>query len=120
MFLGKGVPKICSDFTVEHPCRNAISIKLQSNFIEIALRHGYSPVNLRHIFGAIFPKNTSGWLLLQSESIIVTILPKIKKFRKCIYYSILRYPLLLKNQVGVPLFSFIFLSVLFNHLKINL
>ena len=79
---------VSNKFTGEHPCRNAISIKLQSNFIEIALRHGYSPVNLRHIFGAIFPKNTSGWLLLQSESIIVTILPKIKKFRKCIYYSI--------------------------------
>ena len=32
-------------FTGEHPCRNAISIKLLCNFIEIALRHGCSPVN---------------------------------------------------------------------------
>ena len=32
MFLGKGVLKICSKFTGEHPCRSAISIKLQSNF----------------------------------------------------------------------------------------
>ena len=31
VFLGKGVLKICSKFTGEHPCRNAISIKLQSN-----------------------------------------------------------------------------------------
>ena len=37
VFLGKGVLKICSKFTGEHPCRSAISIKLQCNFIEIAL-----------------------------------------------------------------------------------
>ena len=37
---------------------------LQSNFIEITLRHGCSPVNLLHIFRTLFPKNTSGWLLL--------------------------------------------------------
>ena len=53
VFLGKGVLKICSKFTGEHPCR-----------IEIALRHGCSSVNLLHIFGTPFPKNTSGRLLL--------------------------------------------------------
>ena len=36
----------------------------QSNFIEIALRHGCSPVHLLHIFRTPFPKNTSGRLLL--------------------------------------------------------
>ena len=50
MFLGKGVLKIWSKFTGEHPCRSAISIKLQSNVIEITLPHGCSPVN----FGAYF------------------------------------------------------------------
>ena len=40
VFLRKGVLKICSKFAGEHPRRNAISIKLHSNFIEIALRHG--------------------------------------------------------------------------------
>ena len=35
----------------------------QSNFIEIALRHGRSPVNLLHIFRTSSPKNTSGRLL---------------------------------------------------------
>ena len=60
-FLIKGVLKICSKFTGEHPCRSAISI---SNFIEIALRHGCSPVNLLHIFRTCFPRNTSVWLLL--------------------------------------------------------
>ena len=34
------------------------------NFTEIALRHGYSPVNLMHIFGTPLPKNTSEWLFL--------------------------------------------------------
>ena len=65
LFLGKGVLKICSKFTGEHPYRSAISIKLQRNFIEIALRHGCSPVNLVHIFRTPFPRNTSGWLLLE-------------------------------------------------------
>ena len=40
VFLSKDVLKICSKFKGEHPCRSVISIKLQCNFIEIALRHG--------------------------------------------------------------------------------
>ena len=44
VFLGKVVLEICSKFTGEHPCRSAISIKLQSNFIEITLQHGCFPV----------------------------------------------------------------------------
>ena len=64
VFLGKGVLKICSKFTGEHPYRSAISIKLQRNFIEITLRHGCSPVNLLNIFRTLFTKNTSERLLL--------------------------------------------------------
>ena len=63
MLLGKGVPKICSKFK-EHPCRRVISTKLLCKFIKITLRQGCSPVNLLHIFGTPFRKNTSGWLLL--------------------------------------------------------
>ena len=37
---------------------------LLCNFIEIALQHECSPVNLLHIFRTTFPRNTSGWLLL--------------------------------------------------------
>ena len=59
VFLAKGVLKICSKFTREHPCQNAISIKLFYNFIEIALQHGCSPVNFLHIFITPFPRNTS-------------------------------------------------------------
>ena len=44
------------------PCSQKYA--LQSNFIEILLRHGCSPVNLLHIFRTPF-SNTSGRLLLQ-------------------------------------------------------
>ena len=67
MFLRKSILKIWSKFTGEHPCRSVISIKLQSNFIEITLRHGCSPVNSLHIFRTPFPRNTSGWLLLKEK-----------------------------------------------------
>ena len=56
VFSRKGALKICRKFTGEHTC--------QSAFIEIALWHECSPENLLHIFRKIFPKNTSGWLLL--------------------------------------------------------
>ena len=39
--------------------------KIVSNFIEIILRHGSSPVNLLHIFRTPFSSNTSGWLPLK-------------------------------------------------------
>ena len=79
MFLGKGALKICSKFTGEHPCRSAISIKLQSNFIEIAFRHECSPVNFLHIFRTSFPKNSSGRLLLN----ICSTHLKLKKYLRC-------------------------------------
>ena len=66
MFLVKGVLKINSKFTGDHLCRSVIWIKLLCNFIEISLRHGFSPVNLLHIFSTPFTKNTSGWLFLES------------------------------------------------------
>ena len=40
VFLVKGVLKISSKVTGEHPCRSLISIKLLCNFIEITLRRG--------------------------------------------------------------------------------
>ena len=59
-------PKICSKFTREHPCQSVISITLQSQFIEIILRHGFSPVNLLHIFRTPFDKNIYRGLLVNS------------------------------------------------------
>ena len=67
VFLGKGVLKICNKFTGEHPCRSVISIKMQSNFIEITFRYRCSPVHLLHIFRTSLLKNTSGWLLLKLQ-----------------------------------------------------
>ena len=42
---------------------------LLCNFIEIALRHECSPVNLTHIFRTPFPKNTFEGLLLDVKKI---------------------------------------------------
>ena len=60
MFLKKAVLKICSKFIGEHPCRSVISIELFWKIIDITHKHGYSPVNLLHIFRAPFTKNISG------------------------------------------------------------
>ena len=65
VFLGKGVLKICTKFTGEQPCRSVISIKLLCSFIEITFWHGWSHVNLLHIFRTAFLKNTSGQPLLR-------------------------------------------------------
>ena len=61
VLLGKGVLKIYSKFTGEHPRQSAISIKLERMWV--TLRYGCSPVNLLHIFRTPSPKNTSKWLL---------------------------------------------------------
>ena len=63
VFLGKCVLEICSKFTEEHSCRSVIAVKLLCNFIEIALWHGCSPVNLQQISRTPLPKNTSEGLL---------------------------------------------------------
>ena len=69
MFLEKRVLQICRKFTGEHPCRSVISIKLKSKFSVITLRYGCSPVNFLHICRTPFPKNTSGWLLLNKQNV---------------------------------------------------
>ena len=74
----EGVLKICSKFTGEQPRRSVISIKLQSDYIEITLRHGCSPVNLLNIFRTPFSYNTSGWLLLNNViAEVLDLQPKI-------------------------------------------
>ena len=76
-YVDAGFLKICSKFTGEHLCQSVISIKLLSNFIEIVLRHGCSPVNLLHIFRTPFPRNTFGWLFLLMRHF------HVKFFAKC-------------------------------------
>ena len=58
-------------FTGEHSCQSVISIKLQSKFIEIGIRHGCSPVNMLHIFRKPFPRNTPGWLVLTFSILVL-------------------------------------------------
>ena len=67
VFLGKGVPEICSKFVGKNQCQDVILIKLFCNFIEILLRHGCPLVNLLHIFKTPFAKSTSGRLLLTAR-----------------------------------------------------
>ena len=65
MFFTEAALQRCSfsKFTGEYPCRSTISIKFKSNFVEITLRHGYSVLNLLHIFKTSFIKNTRARLL---------------------------------------------------------
>ena len=91
-----------------------------ASFIETALRHVCSPVNLLHIFRIPFPKNTSGWLLLwierltSSTAIFIRIL-QLNHFHKrhyllfcTVYISILlcqrdlkcRYWVGLRKKIG--------------------
>ena len=72
----KGNLKICSKFAGEHPCRSAISKKLQSNFIEITLRHGCSTVNMLHIFRTPFlrtPLDSCFWIRHKCASILYSV-----------------------------------------------
>ena len=58
VFCEKGVLKICSKYTGEHPCRNVISIKLLCTLPWVF------SVNLLHFFRIPFPKNTCRGLFL--------------------------------------------------------
>ena len=87
VFLGKGVLKICGKFIGEHPYRSVISIKLQSSFTEITLRHGCSPVNLLYIFRTSFPKKTSGMLLLAYRNLRSTLMNESKKICYTRYFE---------------------------------
>ena len=69
MFLGKGVLKIFSKFTGEHPCQGAISKKVALQLYGSRTLAWCSPVNLLHIFRIPFPKNTTGVLLLIVQNI---------------------------------------------------
>ena len=65
----RGVLKICSKFTREHPMRKWGLNK----FIEITLRYECSPVNLLNIFRTPFPRKTYGGLPLRFVDIYAEI-----------------------------------------------
>ena len=80
----------------------------KSNFLEMALRHGCSPVNLLHIFRIPFPRNTPGWMLLyfvskslQEISIIIILIFCLNfDASECPYHQYL-YLLLIYYQKSV-------------------
>ena len=67
-FLKKRCPEKMQQIYKTTPMPN-----LLCNFIEIALRHGCSPVNLLRIFRTPLLRNTSEWLLLSEKK-------RLKKF----------------------------------------
>ena len=102
--------KICNKFTKEHPCRSEISKKLLCKFLEIALRHGCSPVTLLHIFRAPFLKNTSGWLLLKSIMVLCLVHYCIKLYSDILQQNelvieIIRYMKVLASSLLAELYS---------------
>ena len=87
MFLRKDVLKICSKLTREHQSMS----KLLCNFIEIALRHGCSPLNLLHIFRIPFPKNTAVWLLLLQDLSKLRLKSKLRLCRRTTRIKLTNY-----------------------------
>ena len=73
MFLKKGVLKIFSKFTGEQPCKFT----------------GEHSVNLLHIFRTPFPRNTSWWLLIITET------QYTHKFRSFSFKVSLHFPCLM-------------------------
>ena len=73
-----------TDSRSSHPEVQSKETLYQSNFIEIALRHGCSPVNLLHIFRTLFTKNTSERQLLWLLKIISVV--GLQLFRLSIFF----------------------------------
>ena len=57
------------------------------NFIEIALRHVCSRVNLVYILRTFFPRNTSGWLLPDFVTFPLIVLLKIVHVIKNVFFK---------------------------------
>ena len=74
------VRKRCSK-SMQQIYRKTPMLKLQSNFIEITLRHGCSPVNLLHILRTPFSKNTSRRLLLLVHDFLTLTSPFREKHK---------------------------------------
>ena len=94
VFLGKGVLKIYSKITAEHPFQKVFSIELLCNFIEITLRHGCSPVNWLHIFRTPYYRNISGGLPLEIYC---------KGYKKYDYYFM--YQKLISSEAAIENYS---------------
>ena len=83
-------------------------LKLISNFIEITLRHGCSPVNLLHIFRTSFLKNTSARLLLRVDCIIFLL--EEASYQLILVCSTLHSVILPQEKIALTRTSISFLS----------
>ena len=92
---------VLMDFFIDIMCegvkKNILPLKfsckiLQSNFIEMALQHVCSPVNLLHFFRTPFFKNTSEGLLLENKLICAHILdfPNTRRIAKIFRFTAFR------------------------------
>ena len=102
VFLSRFVLKICSKFTGERPCLSVTLIKLLCNFIEIAFRHGRSPINFLNIFRTPFPRNTSVWLLLVLQSYTRLAWPNLTSWYEKILHT---WQLLLVMKISTMSFA---------------
>ena len=97
VILGKAVLKTWSKFTGEHPFRSLICLKLLCNFIENALWHRCSPVNLLHIFRTTFCKNIPGGRLLTWRMLLLWHCSKLLKTIICTLFKLLT-PLFIDHE----------------------
>ena len=79
----RGVPrKGCSEnmqqIYMRTPMPKCDFSKVAKKLIEIELRHGCFPVNLLHIFGTLFPKDTFGGMLLKLKTLNLGVI--LRKF----------------------------------------
>ena len=79
--------KICSE-NMQQIYRRTPMPKCDFNKVALQLRHGFSPVNLLHIFRRSFIKNTSGGLLLTISAI---------KYLFILHRNIQKYKMVLQN-----------------------
>ena len=76
------------------------------NFIEIALRHGCSPVNLLYNFWTPFPKSTSGWWLLSLSFFFLFFLYQVGVRAFTIFFILVFFVFLI---IHITLFAWIYL-----------
>ena len=81
-----------------HVEASVILMKLLSNFIEVTLWHGFSPVNLLHIFRTPCYKYTSGRLLLEFRVFFVKKFAlNLENYKLLIYINLLIWFCIMKN-----------------------
>ena len=91
------VRKRCSK-NMQQIYRKTPMLKLQSNFIEITLRYGCSPVNLLHILRTPFSRSTSGRLLLLVHDFLTLTSPFREKHKVLTEFPAGNYLLNVNNR----------------------